>query len=82
MDFPLLLNHLRNRDIIFFLFQVIPAIKSRCLNIRVPAPSHEDVVRVIQSVAKKEGCNLPTELAQRIAKKSNRNLRCDQSNKD
>jgi len=56
-------------------FQVIPAIKSRCLGIRVPAPSNEDIVNVISNVAKKEGCSLPNELAQRIAEKSNRNLR-------
>jgi replication factor C subunit 3/5 len=55
--------------------QVIPAIKSRCLGIRVAAPSVEDVVSVISNVAKKEGCNLPNELAHRIAEKSNRNLR-------
>lgn len=55
--------------------QVIPAIRSRCLNIRVPAPSLDDIVTVIQSVAKKEGCNLPGPLAKRIAEKSKRNLR-------
>ena len=40
------------------------------------APSAEDIVSVISNVAKKEGCNLPNELAHRIAEKSNRNLRC------
>ena len=30
---------------------------------------------MISQVAKKEGCNLPKELAGRIAEKSNRNLR-------
>ena len=55
--------------------KVIPAIRSRCLNIRVPAPSEKDVVNVIQSIAKKEGCHLPSELARRIAEKSQRNLR-------
>jgi len=55
--------------------KVIPAIKSRCLSVRVPAPSHEEVVTVLTSVAKKEGLNLPSELAKRISEKSNRNLR-------
>ena len=55
--------------------QVIPAIRSRCLNIRVPAPTVEEITAVIQLVAKKEGCNLPLALAKRIADKSNRNLR-------
>ena len=55
--------------------KVIPAIKSRCLNIRVPAPTKEDVIRVLQSVCKKEGCNLPSKLAEKIAEKSKRNMR-------
>merc|ERR1712154_293015 len=55
--------------------KVIPAIKSMCLNIRVSAPSQAEVVSVLQMVAKKEGCNLPLELADKIASKSSRNLR-------
>jgi len=55
--------------------KVIPAIRSRCLAVRVPAPSHQDITTVITSVAKKEGCSLPTQLASRIAEKSGRNLR-------
>lgn len=54
---------------------MIPAIRSRCLNIRIPAPSLNEVMSVLQTVAKKEGCNLPSELAQKIAEKSRRNLR-------
>ena len=55
--------------------KVIPAIRSRCLGIRVAAPTREEIVGVLMSVAKKEGCSLPSELAKRIAEKSNRNLR-------
>jgi len=55
--------------------KVIPAIRSRCLAVRVPAPSHQDIATVITSVAKKEGCSLPPQLASRIAEKSGRNLR-------
>ena len=55
--------------------KVIPAIRSRCLAIRVSAPSMEDISNVITEVAQKEGCTLPPELAQRIAEKSKRNLR-------
>ncbi|ROT79175.1 putative replication factor C subunit 3 [Penaeus vannamei] len=55
--------------------KVIPAIRSRCLGVRIPAPTVEDVVKVLQAVCKKEGLSLPTELAKRIADKSNRNLR-------
>merc|ERR1712107_933240 len=53
----------------------IPAIRSRCLAVRVAAPSHQDIVTAITVVAKKEGCSLPKELASRIAEKSGRNLR-------
>ncbi|XP_075215185.1 replication factor C subunit RfC38 isoform X2 [Lycorma delicatula] len=43
--------------------QVIPAIKSRCLGIRVSAPTSNEIVSILQ------------ELAERIAEKSDRNLR-------
>ncbi|XP_043214816.1 replication factor C subunit 3-like [Amphibalanus amphitrite] len=55
--------------------QVIPAIRSRCLAVRVPAPSHQQITDVLHAVCKKEGLALPSELAQRIAEKSGRNLR-------
>jgi len=55
--------------------KVIPAIRSRCLAVRVAAPSYEDVATIITKIAKKEGCSLPPQLAQRIAEKSCRNLR-------
>merc|ERR1712179_615570 len=50
--------------------KVIPAIRSRCLGIRVPAPSVEEIVGILKSVTKKESCgNLPLPLATRIAEK-------------
>ncbi|GLH05921.1 hypothetical protein R5R35_007309 [Gryllus longicercus] len=55
--------------------RVIPAIRSRCLSIRVPAPSPEQIIVILQNVCKKEGVTLPPELAERIASKSGRNLR-------
>ena len=55
--------------------KVIPAIRSRCLAVRVAAPSNEELCSVLSTVAKKEGLNLPNDLASRIAEKSNRNLR-------
>ena len=45
--------------------KVIPAIRSRCLAIRVSAPSMEDISNVITEVARKEGCSLPPQLAHR-----------------
>ncbi|KAL2620522.1 hypothetical protein R1flu_000727 [Riccia fluitans] len=55
--------------------KVIEAIRSRCLNIRISAPTKEDIVSVMQHVAKKENLQLPMGLAGRIALQSNRNLR-------
>lgn len=55
--------------------RVIPAIHSRCLSIRVPAPSQDQIVAILQNVCRKEGITLPPELAQRISEKSERNLR-------
>ncbi|CAB4061556.1 RFC3_5 [Lepeophtheirus salmonis] len=49
--------------------------KSRCLSIRIPAPSADDIIQILVTVSKKEGCLLPMELARRITEKSNRNLR-------
>lgn len=55
--------------------RVIPAIRSRCLAIRVPAPQKEEIVTILQNVSRKEGLNLPEALANRIADKSTGNLR-------
>lgn len=56
--------------------KVIPAIRSRCLGVRVAAPTNEEIVQILQSTCRKEGLNLPISLAQKIAIKSDRNLRC------
>lgn len=55
--------------------KVIPAIRSRCLGVRVAAPSIDEVVSVLNHVSKKEGINLPESLAQKIAIASSRNMR-------
>ncbi|XP_044272354.1 replication factor C subunit 3 [Tribolium madens] len=55
--------------------RVIPAIRSRCLCIRVPAPTIEDITSILTNVTSKESLVLPPELAKRIAETSNRNLR-------
>ncbi|MEE6472477.1 hypothetical protein FKM82_009620 [Ascaphus truei] len=55
--------------------KVIAPIRSRCLAVRVPAPSIEEICLVLFSVCKKEGLSLPQDLARRIAEKSGRNLR-------
>ncbi|XP_046997057.1 replication factor C subunit 3 [Schistocerca americana] len=55
--------------------RVIPAILSRCLAVRVPAPSKETIISVIKSVCEREKFELPAELIDRIAEKSDRNMR-------
>uniref|UniRef100_A0A3Q3MLD7 Replication factor C subunit 3 n=1 Tax=Mastacembelus armatus TaxID=205130 RepID=A0A3Q3MLD7_9TELE len=55
--------------------KVIGPIRSRCLAIRVPLPSTEEVCNVLTTVCKKEGLLLPPELAKQISDKSGRNLR-------
>lgn len=55
--------------------RVLPAIKSRCLGIRVPAPSISDIKSILHSISKREGLTLPNELGIRIAEASGRNLR-------
>eukprot|EP00051_Salpingoeca_urceolata_P007440 m.97775 g.97775 ORF g.97775 m.97775 type:complete len:354 (+) comp15236_c1_seq1:118-1179(+) len=55
--------------------KLIPAIRSRCLGVRVAAPSEDQIVQVLTTVGKKEMCPIPVELATRIAQQSQRNLR-------
>ncbi|OMJ17484.1 Replication factor C subunit 3 [Smittium culicis] len=54
---------------------IIPPLQSRCLMIRVPAPSSEDVSKVLLSIASTENFQLSEKLATRISHVSNQNLR-------
>ncbi|XP_060177689.1 replication factor C subunit 3 isoform X1 [Lycium barbarum] len=55
--------------------KVTEAVRSRCLNVRINAPMEEEIVNVLEFIAKKEGLQLAQGFAARIAEKSNRNLR-------
>lgn len=55
--------------------KIIPPLRSRCLPIRVAAPSTEEVQKVMQKVATKEGVKLAPEFAQRIAQTTDRDMR-------
>lgn len=55
--------------------KVIDPLRSRCLAVRVPAPTHDEMMTVMRHVAKKERLQLPDELAAKICLASNRNLR-------
>lgn len=47
--------------------QVIDAVRSRCMSVRVPAASEEQIHgNVLPTIAAREGLELPTELAGRI----------------
>ena len=55
--------------------RVMDPLRSRCLMVRVPAPTVEQVAGVLHAVAKKESVELPDKLARRAAEMSGRNLR-------
>ena len=55
--------------------KVIDPVRSRCLGVRVAAPTELEVCKVLRSVADKERLVLPEKLAARIAKYSTRNVR-------
>lgn len=55
--------------------KVIEPVRSRCLGIRIPSPSNDDICSVLTAVARKENQTLHPELAHNIAVASQRNLR-------
>ena len=55
--------------------RVIPAIRSRCLALRISAPTIDEIADCLQATCKKEGLSMPRELATRIAAHSGRNVR-------
>lgn len=57
------------------LSKIIAPVRSRCLLMRVGRPETEEVVRILQDVATKEGFHLSKELASNIAEHAERNLR-------
>ena len=57
------------------LSKVIQPIRSRCLQVRVPAPKDEEIVNILTTIAKAENFNLPVELAANLSVQSRRNLR-------
>lgn len=55
--------------------KVIEPVRSRCLGIRVPSPTTDDVVSCLRHVCRKESVTLPDALALDLAANSERNLR-------
>ena len=57
------------------LSKVILPLRSRCLQIRVPAPKENQISEILKKIATRENFELPVALAMSIAKHSRRNLR-------
>eukprot|EP00930_Biecheleria_cincta_P087513 TRINITY_DN76739_c0_g1_i1.p1 TRINITY_DN76739_c0_g1~~TRINITY_DN76739_c0_g1_i1.p1 ORF type:complete len:363 (-),score=85.20 TRINITY_DN76739_c0_g1_i1:232-1320(-) len=55
--------------------KIIPPLRSRCLPLRIGAPSEADVRVVLQKVAAAEGVKISEEAVQKVAAKSGRDLR-------
>ena len=57
------------------LSRVIMPVRSRCLQIRVPAPTNDEIGAVLKSICVDQKIDLPPKLSHEIAHASNRNLR-------
>jgi replication factor C subunit 3/5 len=57
------------------LTKVIPALRSRCLCIRISAPTMPEVQKILLDIASKEKMELAPQFAVQIARRSNRNVR-------
>jgi len=55
--------------------KVIDPLRSRCLAIRVPAPTKPEIIETLKMTALRENTTLPPELGERIANNCRRNLR-------
>ena len=55
--------------------KVIDPVRSRCLGIRVPAPSHADICNLIMSVSRKEQFTCDGDFAMKIATHADGNIR-------
>ncbi|WIA08571.1 hypothetical protein OEZ85_008000 [Tetradesmus obliquus] len=55
--------------------KVMEPVRSRCLCVRVPGPSHAQIQEQLSLVARKEGLSVPVGLGERVALLSQRNLR-------
>lgn len=55
--------------------KISPAIKSRCMLVRIPSPTTDEIVDILQVTLKKESLQISKEFAEKIAVASDRNLR-------
>ena len=54
---------------------MIEPVRSRCLGLRVPAPSQQEIMAILAATCAKEGLTLPVPFAAKVAAQSGRNLR-------
>jgi replication factor C subunit 3/5 len=57
------------------LCRVIAPLRSRCLNIRVPAPSYDEIAAILHTISVGEGLHAAPEFIDRLIRASDRNLR-------
>ena len=55
--------------------QVIEAIRSRCLLLRVASPTEEEIVSILQYICREKNLKISQTFAKRVAESSDRNLR-------
>jgi len=55
--------------------KLIAPLRSRCLGIRVAAPSEDEIAKILKTVASREEFHLPNSVAIKLAGESDRNLR-------
>jgi replication factor C subunit 3/5 len=55
--------------------KVMEPVRSRCLGMRIAAPSIDDVAMVLQKSARREAITVPHEMTVNVARESNRNVR-------
>ncbi|VDN07900.1 unnamed protein product [Thelazia callipaeda] len=55
--------------------KIIDPLRSRCLSIRVAAPSDDDVSKAIRHVCKQENLNVPDNIVAAVVQKANGNMR-------
>lgn len=55
--------------------KVIEPVRSRCLGIRVPSPTHTELADLLVATARKEGCQCDPDFATKLAMASDRNIR-------
>lgn len=55
--------------------KIIDPLRSRCLSIRIPSPSHSEISDILHSIALRERLEMDDGFCQQIVLKSNRNLR-------